>query len=288
METLGKRASRWAGAVLVLALVLAGCISAPQNATGPGPQATDQQLSPQVSTAYIGPNGELLLGERRDARTRAAAHTELAGAYFQRAEISVAIEEVKLALAADPDYEPAHNLMGLIHMELKQLPEAEASFRRALQIDPRDSDANHNLGQFLCQNGREADGVKYFLIAVQDPLYRSAAKSYAAAGSCALTGGQRAEALEYYGRALRLDRNYVPAMLPYAQLQFDRGGLDEAFEVVRRLNTISTPSAQSLWLLARIERRRGDAAAERAALEQLRQRFPQSAEWTVYQRGAPQ
>jgi type IV pilus assembly protein PilF len=231
------------------------------------------------------PGNQLLLGERRDGRTRAAAHTELASAYYERGNLGVALEEAKIATDADSTYAPAQNLLGLIFMELKEPAEARASFEQALRIDPRDSDANHNMGHFLCDTGHELESIKFFLAAIQNPLYRTPAKSYAAAAGCYEKAGRTEEAYDYFGRALKLDAGFVPAMLPYGRLLMTHGRLDEARTVVTSYNSRVPPSAESLALLLRIEQRRGDAAAAQSVATSLRERFPDSKEYRAYKRG---
>ncbi len=239
----------------------------------------------QRSTEPADQSAEGVIAERRDGPTRAAAHTELASAYYERGNLGVALEEAKVAVQADPSYSPAHNLLGLIYMELREPDQAKASFERALRLDPKDSDANHNMGRFLCQTGHELDGIKYFLAAIQNPLYRSPAKSYAAAGSCYEKAGRSEEAYDFYRRALSLDGDYTPAMLPYARLQMGRGNLDDARAAVMRFNSRTQPTAESLWLLVRIERRRGDAQSEQNVASILGQRFPDSREYRSFRRG---
>ena len=112
-----------------------------------------------------------IVGEVGDPRNRARAHTELASAYYQRGNMGVALEELRIATAADPGYPAAHSMFGLVYMELREHKLAEQSFERALQLSPNDGDINHNYGWFLCQTKREPDSIKYFLQAIRNPLY---------------------------------------------------------------------------------------------------------------------
>jgi type IV pilus assembly protein PilF len=54
---------------------------------------------------------------------------------------------------------------------------------------------------------------------------------------------------------------------------------------VARHNKLVTPSAESLWLALRIERRLGEQVAEQAFANQLRRRYPASPEYQALQRG---
>ena len=93
-------------------------------------------------------------------------------------------------------------MYGLVYMQMKDQSRAEASFERALRLAPNDADINHNYGWFLCQSGREADSVKYFLQAIRNPLYPTPWRSYSAAGVCSLRLKQLKDAVAFFERAL--------------------------------------------------------------------------------------
>jgi type IV pilus assembly protein PilF len=219
-------------------------------------------------------------------RERARAHTNLAAAYYELGNMGVALEETRIAIAADPNYAPAYNVRGLLHMDMKENAQAEASFQRALQITPNDPDVNHNYGWFLCQTGREAQGVKYFLTAVRNPLYATPEKSYTQAGICAMRSNDVQAARENLGRALRLQPSHTAAVLPLAQLEYRHGDVKAAKQLVGQLNRATEPTAESLWLALLVERKLGDRAAETGYAEQLRRRFPGSREFQSLQKGA--
>lgn len=265
--------SRMVHALIAAAAVLlaAGCAS---------------QSEPQVQrTQPTDPNYGPIIGDVKDARTRAKAHTDLAAAYFELGNLGVALEEARIALAADPNYPPAYNVQGLVQMELKDEPAADASFQRGLKLAPQDPDLNHNYGWFLCQSGREQQSIQWFMNAIKNPLYPTPAKSYAAMGRC-LQKRNPTESAQYLERALRMDPNTVQAMMPYAEVLYRRGQLVQAKELVGRYNKIlPEPTAESLWLGLRIERKLGDRAAEASLATQLRRRYANSSEYQSLLRG---
>jgi len=220
-----------------------------------------------------------IIGDVSPPRDRARVHTELAAAYYERGNMGVALEELRIALAADPNYAPAYNILGLVHMDLKERPQAQQSFERGLRIAPNDADMNHNYAWFLCQTGREEQSLRYFMAAIKNPLYATPQKSYALAGVCALRKGNQVEAREYFERALRLDPNLPIALISLAQIRFRAGELAEARVMVSRYNQLVEPTAESLWLAVRIERRLGDRVAEAKQSNELRRRFPGSKEY---------
>ena len=258
---------------LAVVLVLSGCVT-----EGGGDRGG---LETRIDS---GPEGQII-SEVGAPRERARIHTELAAAYYEFGNMAVALEEARMALAADENYAPAYNVLGLVHMDLKETAQAEANFNRALRIAPNDPDANHNYGWFLCQGGRADQGVKFFLAAVRNPLYASPQKTYTMAGVCALRSDNLQDAVEYLERALKLDPNYLNAVLPLAQARYRRGEIEMARTLVSRYNRSVDPTAESLWLALRIERRLGDKSAEGGYAEQLRRRFSGSPEFQNLQKG---
>jgi type IV pilus assembly protein PilF len=247
--------------------LLAGCAAAPP------PEG------PRIESGAI-------VGNSTDPRNRARLRTELASLYYSRGSMNIALEELRLAIAADPNFATAHGMFGLVYMELRENALAQGSFERALSLSPDDPDINHNYGWFLCQTGREAESAAYFLRALRNPLYANPARSWTAAGTCTLRRGNLREADDYLRRALGIDPNQPAALLQLAQVRYRQGDFGEARKLVARHAQIVDATAESLWLALRIERRLGQRAAELSYGNQLRRRFPQSREAQALQRGA--
>jgi type IV pilus assembly protein PilF len=226
-----------------------------------------------------------IAGDPGEPRNRARVHTELAAVYYERGTMGVALEELRQATAADSSYAPAYGLYGLVYMELKENTSAQDSFERGLRLAPSDPDINHNYGWFLCQTGREKDSVRYFLQAVKNPLYGAPWRSYSAAGVCSLRVNNTRDAEDYFQRALKLDADEPTSLLKLADIRYRQGNNEEARKLMARYNKIASPSAESLWLALRIERRMGQRVAEQSYANQLRRRFPGSAEYQSLQRG---
>jgi type IV pilus assembly protein PilF len=227
-----------------------------------------------------------IVGEPTSPRNRARVHTELATLYYTRGNMSVALDELRIAVEADPTYATAHGMFGLVYLELRENGLAQQSFERALGHAPEDADINHNYGWFLCQTGRERESMPYFRRALDNPLYATPARSYAAAGACALRIGDLAKAEDNLQRSLRMDPNLPVAMMQMALLRYRQGRYVEARGVLKQHAAVAQPSAASLWLALRVERRLGARAAELSYANQLRRRFPGSSETQALQRGA--
>jgi type IV pilus assembly protein PilF len=243
-------------------LLLAGC------AGDPGPTRESGQI----------------VGEVGEPRNRARLHTELAALYFGRGNMNVALEELRAAVRADSNYAPAHSMFGLVYMELKENRLAEDSFERALRLSPNEPDINHNYGWFLCHSKRESESIRYFLQAIRNPLYTTPWRSYSAAGLCSMRIDKPKDAEEFFQRALRQDPDEPTSLLQLGQIRYRQGNLDEARKLVSRYNRLLEPSAESLWLALRIERKLGQRVAERNFATDLRRRYPDSREAKALQR----
>jgi type IV pilus assembly protein PilF len=227
-----------------------------------------------------------IIGEVGEPRNRAKLHTELASLYYSAGNFGVALEELRIAAAADSSYAPAYGMLGLVYMQLRERSRAEENFERALRLAPNDSDINHNYGWFLCQTGREPASIKYFLHAIRNPLYPAPWRSYSAAGVCTLKNQQVKDAETYFERALKLEPDEPTSLLQLGQIRYRQGRVTEARKLVAQHNkVVGTPSAESLWLALRIERKLGERVAEQAFANQLRRRYPESPEYQALQRG---
>jgi type IV pilus assembly protein PilF len=226
-----------------------------------------------------------MIGEVGDPRNRAKLHTELASLYYSNGNLGVALEELRSASSADSNYAPAHGMFGLVYMQMRENDRAEASFERALRLSPNDADINHNYGWFLCQTGREPASIKHFLHAIRNPLYPTPWRSYSAAGFCTLKMNQLKDAEAFFERALKLEPDEPTSLLQLGQIRYRQGSIGEARKLVARHNKLVTPSAESLWLALRIERKLGERVAEQSFANQLRRRYPTSPEFEAFQRG---
>lgn len=253
---------------LLAPVLVAGCAN-----TGP--------VEPELSQAQ----SSITDADSVDGRNRARANTELAALYYERGNLGVALEVLRTATTADPGYAPAHGMLGLVYMDLRENVLAQQSFERALRFAPTDPDINHNYGWFLCKTGREVESARYFLQAVRNPLYATPWKSYSAAGQCALQKDNFKDAADYFGRALKLDPDEPNALVKLALVNYRIGDLPEARKLMARYNRVTDPSAEALWLGVRLERKAGDRTAESSYTNQLRRRFPHSPEYQALLRG---
>jgi len=222
---------------------------------------------------------------KKTAENRARIHTELGAAYYGAGQMSVAVQELKEAISADPGYGPAHNQLGLVYMTLKEDALAQQSFERALRIDPTDSSANNNYGLFLCQRKREKEAMKYFAAALKNPLYSKPENAYTNAGICSRLQGDDVRGEESLRKALALQPDQPQALYQLSDIAFKRGDLTGARTLLNRYMQVSAPSVEALWLGARIEQRLGNRTAQESYGAQLNNRYPAAAQTKAFNEG---
>lgn len=222
-----------------------------------------------------------------DPQSRALVHTELAAEYYRMGNYAVALEEVRIALAAVSNYVPAISVQGLIHLELREVELAEKELRRALELAPKDPAVMNNYGWFLCQTDKPRQAITYFLDAIKHPLYPTPELAYYNAGLCAIKAGDLEGAEGYLLSALRLSRdNGLAPRTQLAYLSYRRGQMEMARRQIQELmKAVEVPSAELLWLSLRVERKLGDRAAEGNMAVQLRNRYPTSKEYQEFLKG---
>lgn len=257
--------SRLAAVVLAL-VVIGGCTTtistspATSDPTQPPPRSAPPQ--PQPTSPH----------------DRARLHTDLAAGYYERGQMDVALEELKLAVSLDANYAQAYNIYGLVYAVLGEDRNAEQNFERALKLAPNDSDIHHNWGWYLCQHKREREALGQFEFAVSNSLYKTPEVALVNAGRCAMSIGEIRTADAYFRRALLAQpgnplANYGLALIAYKEAHYE-----EARNWMKAVMQTTNPAPEALYLGMCVERKLGDSQAELSYTSQLRNRYPDSAE----------
>jgi type IV pilus assembly protein PilF len=259
---------RLAALALALATALAGC------------KTTTTVTTTSDSAQAAGAKSE------GDPHKRAEVRVQLASGYYRKGLVDVALKEATDATQIDPGYAPAYGLLGLIYMDLGQNHQAEDSFRRALQLDPNDPEQNNNFGWFLCRTHHERDALPYFDRAAANKLYPTPAMALQNAGICLKQAGDGQRAEQYLVRALEADATSPVAKFQLALLYLQTHRADRAEFYYELLAKSVDPNPQTLWLGTRIAHARSDSLNQQRLAQELRTRFPESAEARLLNRGA--
>ena len=257
---------------LTLAIILAAAIAA---LAGCASQVADGQNRDRVTAS-----------DQTDSDRRARLRMELASGYYSRGQLETALDEVKQALAVQPDMADAYNLRGLIYEGLGDDRLAEESYKHALKLKPSDPDTMHNYGWFLCQHKRIDESLGWFRQAIATPKYPGLSRSLMTQGMCQARINALADADRSLSRAYELEPSNPVVAVNLADVLYRRGELERARFYIGRVNSVQEYSnAQTLWLAARIENKMGNTRAARDYGRQLRARFPQALETQAFERG---
>jgi type IV pilus assembly protein PilF len=216
---------------------------------------------------------------KTDSLYRAKIHTERSSEYFRLGRLAVAREAAQQAIEALPTHAPAHNMLGIVEMELKQDTSARASFEQALRLAPDDSESLNNYGWFICVRDNPKNALPYFEKALQNPVYATPERAQYNMGVCARRAGDVALAETNLRASLRSRPTFAPAMYELSEIAFTQSKIKEAEQFLARHNElVQAPGLDALYLGVRIARLLGDASAENSYAQQLRRRFPDAAQ----------
>jgi type IV pilus assembly protein PilF len=220
------------------------------------------------------PGGNEEYGESK-LNARARSHTDLGAAYYQQNKLEVALDEFNHAIHIDPKYGQAYNGLGLVYAALGEDAKADASFKKAIEVQPGNSESHNNYGSFLCARKRYDESIGHFLAAVKNPLYSTPNLAYANAGICSVRKNDLKNAEIYLNKALQIEPLTHSAATQLADIQFKRGDATTAQRTLQNA-LIASPGSETLWLGIKIARALGDKNSEASYALQLRQQYPNS------------
>jgi type IV pilus assembly protein PilF len=221
--------------------------------------------------------------EKRELEANSAKlvgiHTQLAAGHLMRNQSEFALQEVNKALAINPDDSQANNIMALIQTRLRNDDRAEKYFRKAIDGDGDNSEAQNNFAVFLCEHGRVQEAVRHFDAALANPLYKSPEKANLNAGICLkqrpLAG---VSATKYFRNALNVNPRSAMALYNMAVISFESGQPLAARGFIQRYFEASKDTPETLLLAVKIERALGARDAQAGYALRLRGKYPASDE----------
>jgi len=205
-------------------------------------------------------------------------YVALAGEYYARGQMDIALQRANQALDEDSDNARAQLINALIYQRLGETAKADGFFTRAVELDPKDPTIRNAWGTSFCGQKRFAEADVQFKAALENPLYATPWIARTNAGICAKMAGDRTKARVYLDQALAGNPNFGPALLTLAELDESQGDARSASALITRYFNTSPPTAQALALGVRVERKRGNKKLASTYAKALKQRFPSSPE----------
>ena len=204
-------------------------------------------------------------------------NTQLGATYLQRGELQLARDKLEKAVQQDPGFAQAHAYLGVLYERINKFDLAEREYREAAHLAPDSPDINNTYGGYLCRNGKRKEGIRYFLTAARNPLYRTPEAALTNAGVCARGVPDNEAAEEYFRQALASVPGYREALIQLADLNYVTEDYFQARAFLERYLQYGSATPDALILGVRIEDAQGDAAAADDYRQRLQTEFPSAA-----------
>jgi type IV pilus assembly protein PilF len=213
----------------------------------------------------------------------ARANTQLGIEYLRNGDYDMSQKKLLKAIELQPDFATAHDAIAILYERVGNNELAEKHYRRGLKLNPDNADGHNNYGQFLCRVGRHEEAEKEFLVAINNPFYRTKKYPLLNAGMCMANVPDMAKAEQYFRRALEEDSEFAPALLQMAKLSFKSGNYLRARAYLQRYQAVEKHTPESLWLGVRTEYALKDHQAWGNYALQLRNLHPDSEQAVLLQ-----
>jgi type IV pilus assembly protein PilF len=238
--------------VLVAMLALCGCVT-----SGP-------------------PESSLKKSETSEADKAGQLNKQLGTVYLRQGNLALAKEKLERAEKYNPRDPELHTVLAVLYERLNIPAEVDKHYRTAMRLAPKDPQVLNNYAVYLCQNGRNEEGVKLFLEATRNRLYRTPELAYTNAGVCLRRAKKYDEAAGSFLRALQIRPNLAEAAYQYADLAMEQGDLTKARAQLDKYLATYDATADLLLVGVRLTRAQGDRVAEEKFTRRLRVEFPGS------------
>lgn len=206
----------------------------------------------------------------------ARLNVELGKAYIHQGDLKQAMTKLQRAVDQSPNYPDAHGALAILHWRLGELDKAEREFREAIRLDESDPQFHNNYGVFLCERSRYDAAEEQFMQALANPLYETPEHAYTNAGLCAMRQPDPVKAETHFRAALQRNPKFAPALLPMGEISYQGGHYLQARAYLQRYHEVAQPTAESLWLGVRTERKLDDRNSAATYALRLRSQFPDS------------
>ncbi|MCV2883130.1 type IV pilus biogenesis/stability protein PilW [Aestuariibacter sp. AA17] len=198
-----------------------------------------------------------------DALEAAKTRISLGLTYLKNGNYKQAKFNLDKALEYAPRLAEAHYSIAYYYQVVGEVELADSSYKTAMKFDGNNPDIANTYGAFLCQQGQFEEAKDYFLKAVSNDRYNSAAETYENLALCSQNQGLVDEAIQYLEKALQHQPSRAKTLMLLAQLQASDQQWEAARRTLRRYESIARVSPDVLWLLIKIEEALGNQKASK-------------------------
>ena len=225
---------------------------------------------------------------KKDPEKAAKVRTQLAAEYIRTGDLDAAKRALDQALEAEPRDATANMMMGVLLQQegsRDNMEKADAYFKRAISINPKDAQARNNYGTYLYQMGRYNEAIEQLSIAGTTLGYEQRYRALENLGRIYLKVGDVANAEKTFKQALTVNRDSVVSMLELSEIFYLQRNIPSAtqlYEQYVRVMGQKNLSPRALWIGLRIARANNDTMGMQVLVNQLRALFPESQEYKRY------
>lgn len=179
-----------------------------------------------------------------------------------------ALVEYQNAIELDPNLELAHNALGLLlHYCFGKKDEAIVHYKRALEINPKFSEATVNLGTVYLDLANYDEAIRLFQQALGDMLYKTPDIAENNLGWAMYKKGQVEEAIQHIRAALVHNPNFCQGWRNLGTLFTDQKHLDKARDAFEKYAKACPNQCDAHYRLAKVQLSLADQVGARASLE---------------------
>lgn len=179
--------------------------------------------------------------KRADDEKRAVYHLQIGNAHLSKGRYPEALAEMVAAEKLDSDNPQIKNQLGLTYFLRGRLDLAESSFREALKMNPRYTEARNNLGRTLIELKRYKEAVTELTLATKDMLYTEPEKTHANLGLAYFSMGDYANAEAAFMSSLKLRRKNCIALAYYGRSLYELSSFEKAAESLDQAMDVCKP-----------------------------------------------
>lgn len=179
------------------------------------------------------------------------ARNWLGAAYQRLNKHKEAAEVLEKVVELDPDWAEAHNNLAYSYQMLQDYENAESEYKRALEIKPDFTEGRYNLGCVLQFEKKNDEAIKEFEeILKAKPTQERQLDVYLRIGDMARDGNDNAKALQYYNKALELNKKDPTVQTKIYLLEPDPTKRKDGLEKILDLDPANYEALLNLGIIA--------------------------------------
>jgi type IV pilus assembly protein PilF len=214
-----------------------------------------------------------LESEETDSEKAATLNKQLGTVYLRQGNLALAKEKLERAEKYNPRDPETHSVLALLYEKLDNPAQVDEQYKTAIRLAPKNPQIINNYAVYLCKTNRADEGVKRFLDAARNPLYRTPELAYSNAGVCLRAAKRYEDAKNAFAHALQIRPNYAEAMFQSVDLDMEHGDIAQAREGLDKYLASYDATADLLLLGVRMARAQNDRMGEEKYTRRLRIEF---------------